>query len=57
MIEYSGILGLIILILDIWTIVTILGSNDPPVRKVVWIVVVLILPVIGLILWFLLGRR
>jgi len=57
MIEYSGILGLIILILDIWAIVTILGSNDPPVRKVVWIVVVLILPVIGLILWFLLGRR
>jgi hypothetical protein len=57
MIEYSGILGLIILILDIWAIVTILASNDPPVRKVVWIVVVLILPVIGLILWFLLGRR
>lgn len=55
-IEVGGLLGLIVLILDIWAIVKILESNQPTGKKVLWIVVILLLPLIGLILWYLLGR-
>lgn len=57
MFEYAGIVGLIILALDIWAIVTILNGGQEAMKKVLWIVLILILPVIGLILWFLLERR
>ena len=55
--DYSGIVGLIILALDIWAIVTIIQGGGPTDRKVLWIVLILILPVVGLILWLLLARR
>jgi hypothetical protein len=55
--DYGGIVGLIILALDIWAIVTIIQGGGPTDRKVLWIVLILILPVVGLILWLLLARR
>jgi Phospholipase_D-nuclease N-terminal len=54
--EYGGLLGLIILALDIWAIVTILKGGGPAGNKVLWILLILILPVIGLIIWLLAGR-
>ena len=56
-IEVGGILGLVILIADIWAIVNIFGSSASVGSKVLWIVIVLVLPVIGLILWWLMGPR
>ena len=56
-IEVGGILGLVILIADIWAIVNIFGSSASIGSKVLWIVIVLVLPVIGLILWWLMGPR
>ena len=53
----SGLLGLVILILDIWAIVKVVGSSATSGMKVVWILVILFLPVIGLILWFLFGPK
>lgn len=53
--ETGGILGLIILVLDILAIVKIVQSGADALTKAIWIVIVLVLPVIGLILWFLLG--
>jgi len=55
--EYNGIVGLIILALDIWAIVTILQGRGRTERKVLWILIILLLPVIGLVLWLLLGRK
>ena len=55
--DYGGIVGLIILALDIWATVTIIQGGGPTDRKVLWIVLILILPVVGLILWLLLARR
>jgi phospholipase D-like protein len=55
--DYGGIVGLIILALDIWAIVTIIQGGGPTDKKVLWIVLILILPVVGLILWLLLARR
>jgi len=54
--EY-GLVGLVILILDIVAIVNIIQSGLEPLMKLVWIVVVLALPVIGMILWFVLGSK
>lgn len=55
-IQIGGLFGLIILILDIWAIVKTVQSRKSTGSKVLWIVLILILPVLGLILWFLLGR-
>mgnify|MGYP000748910399 CR=1 FL=1 len=54
---YNGILGIIILVLDIYAIIKIAQSSAEPIWKAIWIVVVLFLPVIGLILWWLFGPK
>ena len=56
-IEIGGIFGLLVLIADVWAIVNISQSSASTGKKVLWIVLVLLLPVIGLILWYLLGPR
>lgn len=56
-IEVGGILGLIILILDIWAILKIFGSSASTGAKVLWILVILLLPVLGLVIWFFAGPR
>ena len=43
-IEIGGIFGLLILILDIWAIVNIAQSGTSTASKVLWILLVLILP-------------
>ncbi len=53
----TGLLGLVILILDIWAIIKVLGSSATTGMKLVWVLVIIFLPVIGLILWFLLGPK
>lgn len=56
-IEVGGLLGLIILIANIWAIVNIFGSAASTGSKVLWIVIILLLPVLGLIAWLLFGPR
>ena len=53
----SGIFGILILIADIWAILNIVQSSASTGHKVLWIVLVLLLPLVGLIIWFLLGPR
>lgn len=55
--QVSGILGLLILIADVWAIINIAQSSASMVEKLIWILVVLLLPVIGLIVWFFAGPR
>jgi succinate dehydrogenase/fumarate reductase cytochrome b subunit len=54
---YNSILGLVILAGDIWAIINILQSSASNEKKLIWIVAVVLLPVLGLILWFFLGPR
>jgi len=56
-VEVGGLLGLIILILDVWAIVRIVQSGAETGVKVLWVVVILLLPVLGLILWLLFGAK
>ncbi|WP_405223237.1 PLDc N-terminal domain-containing protein [Lentisalinibacter sediminis] len=55
--EIGGLFGLIILILDVYAVVKTLGSRASTGSKVLWIVVILVLPVLGLILWALFGPK
>ena len=56
-IEVSGVLGLLLLVLDVWAIVLTLQSAASNGSKVLWIVLIVLLPLLGLILWFFLGPR
>ncbi len=56
-VEVNGLLGLIILILDIFAIVKTLGSGASTGTKVLWVVVIVLLPLVGLILWWLMGPK
>ena len=56
-IEVGGLLGLIILILDVYAIIKVIGSSASTGAKVLWVVLILVLPVLGLILWWLLGPK
>jgi hypothetical protein len=56
-IEVGGILGLVILIADIWAIVHVVGSTASTIAKILWVLLILILPVAGLIIWLLAGPR
>ncbi len=51
-----NIIGLLLLILDIYVIFMIVTSAGEIGMKIVWIVVVLLLPLVGPILYFALGR-
>jgi hypothetical protein len=53
----GGLWGLLILIADIWAIVNVLQSSASTGNKVVWTVLIIVLPVIGFILWLMLGPR
>ena len=52
-----SLLGIIILVLDIIAILSIIQSGLTLAMKIVWTLVVLFLPVIGMILWFLIGNK
>lgn len=52
----GGLLGLIALILWIIAIISILGAAKSVGWKVLWILVVLLLPIIGTIIYFLVGK-
>ncbi len=56
-IEVSGILGLMLLVINVWIIVRIVQSTAGTARKVIWIVAILLLPLVGAIAWFFLGPK
>ena len=55
--EIQTVIGLIILALDVWAIFHTVSSNASKVRKVLWVIIILVIPVLGLILWAFMGPR
>jgi hypothetical protein len=49
--------GVLVLIADIWAIVNIMQSGADTTKKVLWTVLVILLPVLGFILWYFFGPR
>lgn len=54
---YNGIVGVLIVAGDIWAILNISQSAVSNEKKLVWILAVVLLPLLGLILWYFLGPR
>lgn len=57
MFELNGIIGVLILLADIYAIIKIAQSSAGAGVKAIWILVVIVLPVLGVIIWFLFGPR
>lgn len=56
-IEVGGFFGLLILVANVWAIVKIVQSAASTGSKVIWIVIILLLPVLGLIIWLIAGPK
>ena len=52
-----GFWGILVLIADVWAIVNIFQSNADTGKKVLWTVLVIVLPALGFLLWLFLGPR
>lgn len=57
MTEITGIGGFILLVLDVWAIVSVVGSAASTGKKVLWVLLILILPLLGFIIWLFAGPR
>ncbi|MDP8262354.1 MAG: PLDc N-terminal domain-containing protein [Candidatus Ancaeobacter aquaticus] len=49
--------GLLVLVLDIVAIVDCIKGSLPKGKKILWIILIILLPVVGMILYFLLGKQ
>jgi Phospholipase_D-nuclease N-terminal len=56
-VNVTGIGGFILLVLDIWAIVSVVGSRASTGGKVIWVLVILFLPLLGFIGWLIFGPR
>ena len=53
---YNGIIGVLVLAGDIWAILNIVQSSVSNEKKLIWIIAVVLVPVLGLLLWYFLGH-
>ncbi len=56
-IEVGGLFGLLILIADIYAIIKVVGSGASTGVKVIWVLVILLLPLVGFLLWLIFGPK
>lgn len=52
-----SLVGLLVLIADIYAIYQVLTSSASTGAKVIWTIVILLLPVLGFIAWLIAGPR
>ena len=57
MIEYLGLWILLALTLNMWALLTVLGSSATIVTKAIWAILLLGLPGPAFLAWFLIGPR
>ena len=53
----NSLLALIVFALDIWAIASIFNAKIETAQKVLWIALVLFLPIIGFLIWYLAGPK
>lgn len=53
----GGLFGLLVLAIDVWAIIHIVQSTTSTLKKVLWVVLILLLPLVGFLIWLLLGPR
>ena len=53
----QAIIGMVVLILDIIAILDLYKSKKDNAKRILWLVIILILPFIGMLLYFLVGKK
>lgn len=53
----EAVFGLVIFVADLWAIVRTLQSSVTVGSKLLWVLIIFLLPVIGLILWYFWGPK
>ena len=52
---FFSLIGLVILVLDIIALVSLLQSGADAATKILWALLIILLPFIGMVLYFLMG--
>lgn len=52
-----GIFGILVLLADIWAGLNVIQSSASMERKALWILLILVLPLLGVIIWYFAGPR
>ena len=55
--EGLGLLGILVLIGDVYAVLQIAESSASTGQKALWIALVILFPIVGLIAWYLLGPK
>ena len=53
----GGLLGLLVLVLDIIAILDVIKSSMDSGKKALWIIIILVLPLVGMAAYFLIGKK
>ena len=53
----QAVIGMVILILDIIAILDLYKSQKDNSKRILWLVIILILPLIGMLAYFLVGKK
>lgn len=53
----NGLVSLLVLVADVWAIVQIVQSGATTGSKVLWSLLIVLLPVVGLVIWYFAGPR
>ena len=51
----NSLIGLLVLVLDIFAIIKIVQSPASFNEKILWVIFVLLFPLIGMVIWFIAG--
>ena len=54
---FNTILGILVFVADVWAIMNIFQSRESTGTKALWIVLVLVLPVVGFLIWYFAGPK
>lgn len=55
--EVGGLFGLAVLAAMIWALINVFQSGATTGAKVIWTLLILVLPVIGVLLWLIAGPK
>lgn len=55
--SHYGLIGTLILILDIWAIINVMSAAITLTAKFLWTLLILFFPVGGVVIWFLAGPQ
>ncbi len=56
-VQVTGFFGLLLLVLDVYAVIKTVQSHANTLSKVLWVVLILLLPLLGFILWLFFGPK